>query len=312
MDPLLNVILRHQIYLEGLKGGRNLQLVQTIAQLDKALRTQLAFVDYDSLGDMTKTALVKLIAELKRTARTVFDVWLNELIRWLQEYVTVDEDFWRFAYSVLEPTKTVKKDDPEKLYGAAMAFPMAANGILALSFLKGYSILAVEKIGQAVNQSYANAETPRQLTQRLFGTKDRRYTNGLTAMLLRQGDAVSDTIIQHVAAQVHASAAAKIFERYSWCSVIDDGTTQICRDRNGKVYLFGNGPVPPAHIRCRSSILPFNGTVAPDMPGFKSWASSQSEAFINDAFDGNAPSRYENAKAINLAEYRAKRSLILS
>jgi len=131
-------------------------------------------------------------------------------------------------------------------------------------------------------------------------------------MLLRQGDAVSDTIIQHVAAQVHASAAAKIFERYSWCSVIDDGTTQICRDRNGKVYLFGNGPVPPAHIRCRSSILPFNGTVAPDMPGFKSWASSQSEAFINDAFDGNAPSRYENAKAINLAEYRAKRSLILS
>lgn len=316
MSELLDVIVRHQIYLEGLKGGRNNELVKTIGSLDRELRIQLAFVDYENLSDMSRTGLNKLVLALKRTARTVFDVWLNELIRWLEEYCSVDAEFWRFAYTAFDPSKAEainEAPEDEAIFAAAMAFPMAATGVLALAFLKGYSVLATEKIGQAVFMSYANAETPKQLQQRITGTAQANNRDGLLAQFNRQGQAVSNTIIQHIAAQTNAAVARMAWPQYVWCSVIDDATTKICFGRNGNVYNFGEGPLPPAHVGCRSSVFPFTGAGAPDeMPGFKMWASSQPDGFVKDAFDGKPPSRYEGSKAISLDEYRAKRSLILS
>lgn len=315
MDELLNVIVRHQIYLEGLKNGRNAELVKTIATLDKELRVKLAFVKYDNLGDMSRSALNKLVLELKRVARTVFDVWLNELIRWLEEYCSIDADFWRFAYTAYDPSRAEEINEaPEDdaIFAAGMAFPMAATGLLTLAFLKGYSTLATEKIGQAVVMSYANAETPKQLMERLSGTPEARNRNGLLQQFNRQGQAVTNTVIQHIAAQTNASIASLAWPLYLWCSVIDDGTTNICLSRNGKVYRYGEGPLPPAHIGCRSSVIPFDGGSAPEMPRFKMWASAQPEAFVKDAFDGKPPSSYEGSKAISLDEFRAKRSLILS
>lgn len=314
MDPLLSVIVRHQVYLEGLKAGRNAELVKTIAKLDKALREQLAFIDYNSLSDMTRTALNKLVIELKKTARTVFDVWLNELIRWLEEYTSIDRDFWEFAYSMAQPEETSKlKEAPESesIFGLAGRLPMAANGVLMLAFLKGFATLATERIGQTVLMSYSNAETPRQLLNRLSGTAAARNRDGLLSMFNRQGAAVTNTVVQHLATQINSSVASKAWPRYIWISVLDDATTRICRDRNGDVYFFGQGPVPPAHVGCRSSIMPYFGTARPEMPSFRMWAQSQSADFINDAFDGEAPASYEGSKALTLAQFRAKRPLIV-
>lgn len=42
---------------------------------------------------------------------------------------------------------------------------------------------------------------------------------------------------------------------YRWVSILDDGTTQICRSLDGQVFAFGKGPLPPAHVNCRSSII---------------------------------------------------------
>lgn len=316
MDDLLNVTLRHQIYLEGLKGGRNVQLVQMLAQLDRELKRELAFVTYDKLSDMSRTALYKLTAQLKKTARTIFDVWLNELIRWLEEYMTVDAEFWNFAYSLADPENKSEfaeaEAEQQSIWAGILNLPMAANGILALSFLKAFGTLATDKIGQQVFISAGNAETPKQLLARISGTAAAKHNDGLLGGFNRSGQAVTNTVIQHIAAQTNAAIMAKAWPAYVWCSVIDDATTKICFSRNGQVYLLGAGPIPPAHVGCRSSIFPFAGGDAPNMPSFKMWASSQSEAFVKDAFDGNAPSRYEGSKAINLDEFRAKRSLILS
>jgi len=315
MDRLLNIIVRHQVYLERLKAGRSLELSKTIGKLDAALRTQLAFVDYDSLSDMSRTALNKLIVELRRVARTVFDVWLNELIRWLGEYVREDALLWKKAFGIVKPeaipTLEEETPDDEKLLALALAFPMAANGIMSLMFAKSYTILAVDKIGIAANRAYANAETPRDLVKAIVGTKEARNNDGLLAQLNRQGNAVTNTIVQHVANQIAANMASRVWKRYLWCSVIDDATTNICRSRNGKVFEYGKGPVPPAHVGCRSSIVPFDGDPF-DIPSFPMWAGSQSKEFIADAFDGEVPSRYEQGRAISLATYRAKQSLILS
>lgn len=42
---------------------------------------------------------------------------------------------------------------------------------------------------------------------------------------------------------------------YRWVSILDNRTSQICRSLDGQVFLFGEGPIPPAHPNCRSSII---------------------------------------------------------
>lgn len=311
MDPLLNVVLRHQIYLEGLKGGRNAEFVKMIAQLDKALREQLAFVDYNNLSDASRTSINKLILTLKKTAMKIADAWLNELIRWLQDYVAVDTEFWQFAYKLRKPEAEFDEEDSDANTNSWLALPMAANGISALLFLKGWNALVGQRISQTVLMSYANAETPQQLIARINGTKAAKYNDGLLALLNRQGQAVNNTVIQHLAAQANINVASQAWPRYVWLSVLDDATTKICRNRNGNVYVFGEGPLPPAHVGCRSSVMPFDGTSAPQMPSFPMWAQSQSEAFVKDAFDGQVPSRYEGSDPLSLEQFKAKRALII-
>jgi len=42
---------------------------------------------------------------------------------------------------------------------------------------------------------------------------------------------------------------------YRWLSTLDSRTSTICRSLDGQVFKFDKGPVPPAHIRCRSTTL---------------------------------------------------------
>lgn len=42
---------------------------------------------------------------------------------------------------------------------------------------------------------------------------------------------------------------------YRWVSILDSATSQICRSLDGQVFAFGQGPLPPAHPNCRSSII---------------------------------------------------------
>ena len=317
MDPLLNLALRHQIYLEGLKGGKGLEFFKTIAQLSVALRRDLSFVEFDDLGDMTKRDLSKLLATLKKTAKTIFDAYLNDLIKWLEEFMHVDWAFFNFAYPVFnaQPPEEVEEDSEEEknAWGALWAMPLAANGILPQIFLSAVGIMGTNSIAQLVTQHWANKSKKQELIDALLGTKAAGLNDGLIAKLARQGNAASGTVIQHISVNANAKAAAKFFDEYQWISVLDSGTTEICRSRAWLKYVYGKGPLPPAHVGCRSTTRPVTdaGPLS-DMPAFKVWADAQSEAFREDAFDGKPGARYAGSKPITLDQFAGKRSLILS
>lgn len=317
MDPLLNTILRHQIYLEGLKTGKNLEFFKTMGQLSVALRRDLSAIPFDDLGDMSKRQLDKLLATLKKTAKSIFDAYLNDIIRWLEEYMRVDWDFFSFAYPLIEdnlPEDNPKDEEQEKqdAWLAILGMPMGANGILPKIFLSAVGIMGTTKLTQLVTQHWANNSKKQELIDAMLGTKGAALNDGLLSVLARQGTAASDTVIQHFSANVNATVAAKFFAEYQWISVLDSGTTEICRSRAWLKYVYGKGPMPPAHVKCRSSTIPVTsrGPLS-DMPDFKVWADAQSEAFKEDAFDGKVRSRYDGSKAINLDEFKGKRSLIL-
>jgi SPP1 gp7 family putative phage head morphogenesis protein len=178
--------------------------------------------------------------------------------------------------------------------------------------MQGFASQATAKLLQQVNIGYADNLKPSDVTKAIIGTKDAGYKDGLLGQLQRQGDAVTNTVIQHVASQTNSAVAKKGFEQYLWVSVLDSRTTQICTDRNGNVYVYGQGPTPPAHINCRSSTIPFDGTGPVTMPTFTVWVNGQSQEFRNDAFDGPVTASYEGSSPIDLEQFKSKRGFILA
>lgn len=307
MPELFDVIIRHQVYLEGLKRGRNADFPKVLAQLDRALRTGLAHIDYSSLGQASKRQLNDLLVALRKAMRVIFDPWLKSLTEWLERFMQVEVE----AFNAYFDTDA----DPATIFAASKTEPMSADGLFWLPLLRGSAAYAMTKIERLVTFGYANQQSPDEIVRGFLGTSGNRYRDGIGRLLDNSTTAAVSTVMQHLSAQAAMNAGKRAFGnvgQYEWVSVLDDATTQICRDRDGNRYVYGRGPVPPAHMRCRSSIVPvFENAPTPDLR-FNMWASRQSADFINDAFDGKPPKRYEGSAALSLAEYKAKRSLILS
>jgi SPP1 gp7 family putative phage head morphogenesis protein len=75
----------------------------------------------------------------------------------------------------------------------------------------------------------------------------------------READAIARTSVNAVS----NSARHRTYEEhpeiitgYQWVSTLDARTTPICQHRDGRVYPLNDGPLPPAHIRCRSTTTP--------------------------------------------------------
>jgi hypothetical protein len=329
--------VRHQIMLEGLKAGQSNVLFNNILDLSNALQNRLRTVTFENLGDMRKVDLTILLMDLRKIANGVFNYYLNSLIKWLQDYISADREFWQVALSaykdpvVYERAKEDKKHEfvalpftgapkAETIFSYAKNNPIGANGALPLDFAQGFLNLASGRIAQETAKAFANVETKSQLLDALIGdmptfggAKAKGKQDSLLNLLARQGDAMQRTVIQHFAAATNMKVAATGFAQYLWVSVIDGHTTVICMDRNGNVYVYGEGPEPPAHIGCRSSTVPFDGTGPVTMPSFTMWANGQGEEYLNAAFDGEPGSAYEgNARAIDLETFTANRSLIIA
>ena len=309
MAELFDVLIRHQVYVEGLKRGQRNKFSPVLAKLNNELRKQLSVLDYENLGDITKTALNKLLVELRRAIKLIFDPWLMEFARWLEAYMNVEVDNFSLYYD--EAQTQPKPDEKQRglLFGRFKKEPMA-NGVLVLPFAAGVSLLAMQRIERAVMNAYVQRLTKDELLQQFFGSKARKYSNGIAAGLDRAASAATNTGIQHISVQVSAELARKFFKEYEWVSVLDDKTTDICESRDGKIYTYGKGPLPPAHPNCRSSTVPIVSGVTVPQIRFDMWAARQPDEFIEDAFDGRRAQRYEGTAAISLDEFKAKQRVI--
>lgn len=304
MADLFDILVRHQIYLEGLKAGRSKDFPQVLGRLDYALRQQLSLIQYENLGEANKTELNKLLVGLREAMRSVFNPWLRSLVVWLERFVVVEAE----AFGAYFNTEA----EPAPIFAASKTEPMGANGLFWVPFLNGSATYAMTRLERLVTNGYANRLTKTEIINGFLGTKARGYKDGIGRQLDNATVAAIATVMQHLSAQANMTLAKKAFGQYEWVSVLDDATTDICRSRDGNIYPYGKGPIPPAHVRCRSIIVPnYSRAPTPDLR-FDMWAKRQPASFLNDAFDGPPSGRYEGSAALTLEQYRGKRPIILA
>ena len=64
-------------------------------------------------------------------------------------------------------------------------------------------------------------------------------------------------------------------------SVLDSHTSAICRGRSNNIYVVNEGPLPPAHYRCRSITVFF--TQGMEIPqSYSEWLKRQPRKVVED------------------------------
>lgn len=101
---------------------------------------------------------------------------------------------------------------------------------------------------------------------------------GLADISMRNAMTNAQTLVAHVANEARFETYKEnddVVIGYTWVSTLDSRTSDICRSRDGQVYLFknSNNPKPPAHYRCRSTTEP---KLAPEFDIFDEGATRAS------------------------------------
>jgi len=305
---LFNIAIRLQLYVEAVKAHQSAEFRAVAQEVYFEFRKLLFRVDAKSLDALTKAQLNVLVATLRASQRKVYSSYLEKIFKQLNDFmhasltvnrivnvssfVELEEDEPHFIPTDKQASTFIEAENKknnfialfglaaiatgsDKLWANIQSEPIAANGALLNPFLKSFGASAQLSMENTIRKGYSNswsvsttiAEAKKQIE---------KVTN--------QADAVLSTAIQHIEAIVSASVQSALFGQYRWVSVIDSGTTDICRGRNQKIYKHGTGPYPPAHIRCRSMIIPYRGGDVEIKDTFNRWIKRQPEKMQNFAF----------------------------
>lgn len=333
MATLLDVLTRHQFYLEGVKAGQSLRFEAVLAKLREEIRMELLRADFENIGELSRNKVTELVRTIRGLQRTIYSQYTEEVIRELLLFLEYEADL---AFDIFEDDDTgipifpwfIKRPNAEelqRLWSTIGNAPIPANGVLMLPFIQAFGTTASRNVENAVLQEWANRSPRDEVLARIVGTKKLGNKDGMLHKLNNQNGAVVDTVFQHISAITQAAVGSLFRRQYRWVSIIDNRTTEICRSRNHNVYTYGQGPIPPAHIRCRSKIVPFNAAnpLPEDMPPLYDWLKAQPPAVLQDLLNaeqaqaiigGTAKAKdfvqFMGAKPISLKQFKAKRALI--
>lgn len=194
-----------------------------------------------------------------------------------------------------DAVEPVVDDEAPPLWAAVQEKPMSATGKLLAAWFGAWMLNEVTRSTDLVRRAISEGWSASRLLQAYRGTAINQNEDGLAASARRNTRATINTAIQHVSTTSRAHtmenitlqpkgprlktdkegkvtsiprAAREAAERagikvgdnlrlmgYRWISILDDVTSQICRTLDGQVFKFGQGPLPPAHVNCRSSII---------------------------------------------------------
>ena len=358
---LYDIATRSQVYIEGVKVQYAREFNFVLAELRLEISRTLARVKYKTLDGLTKAELNKLVLSLRESQTRIYSKYTQQLIKQLKEFMAADLEMNRRAYAFAHAEMNLPEGEQppkiptdaqaiayfkqqnessniiplfgiasvtgnnDRLWSAVTNAPIPANGLYLLPFVKTFATSAQAGVENIVRKAWANGWTLEETISAITGEDARQGTSSQLQRVGVQASAVVATAVQHVSAIVGAGVLSALFGWYMWHSVMDSRTTEICSSRNHKRYRYGAGPIPPAHIRCRSLIAPIVGMDDIAAETFYTWAVRQpanvqddilgeanGESLRNGSLKEKDLPKFESKRPITLDEFRRKINEVLS
>ena len=308
MPDLTNESIRLQVLLERVKAGEDKRIDAFLQEEAKLLRQMLTKADL-SPGQRKRTeATLKEVSEalsaLHARNGDEFRKRMDELAG-----VVADTEAKTLAaaldgFDTATPTAQVIRT---AVNTAPLSVRGAGGGMLLDTFVAKWGEADVERVVGTIRRGYFEGRTTDQVVRDLIGTKAANYTDGELAVSRRHARTVAHTSLQHLATVTRVETFKEnddLITGYRWVSTLDSRTSQICQALDGRVFKVGEGPMPPAHPNCRSTVVPVvksfrelgldidemppgqrasqDGPVPADLTYFE-WLKTQPASFVEEA-----------------------------
>lgn len=326
---LYDLILRHQIYLDGYKAHQVQEWQKCLPGLVKDLRNEFANVPYDNLDDFTKKEFNEFKRNIAKVIGYHFSFWQNALMKELEEFCKVDDKLEKqiIANHLANPEEEntyakiatkdseldevfaehlPKEEKKRKLTPLLWAYLlndiMGATGKSAKQTIESLSIETIERFNAQINMAWANNETMKELQDSLIGTAKLKYADGKLKTVNNNVVSAIETVIQSFAVTIQTEYTSRFFKKWQWKAILDNRLCEVCGFLHNKIFIYGFGPACPAHRKCRCSKVPYTGLM-PDEASANAWKLEQPKSVQLD---------FLKSTTLTLEEYASKLSNILT
>jgi SPP1 gp7 family putative phage head morphogenesis protein len=271
--------VRHAIYVERYKRRVAREILERIDALTGDLFTT---VSASELERMSRRDLDRLLAQIKRTVTDGYVPVTEQIERSLREFAAY-EGGWT-ANNLVRAGLVADLGVPSDADLWAAAYSRPFQGKLLREWLSDLAQNTAARVRQAIRQGYTDGAGAAEIARRIRGTRSQQ---GIMDISRRGAEAMVRTAVSHTA----SSARARTYQQNpaikgeQWVSVLDHRTSAICRGRDGTIYAVGKGPRPPAHIGCRSTMVPVtsgNRAALQSRPTYNDWLTKQPESVQDD------------------------------
>lgn len=327
---LFDLATRQQLYVEGVKRYEQSKFNSVMRDVYEQFKKLFANLQYDTLDGMTKSVLMQLTVSLRDSQEKVYSAWADDLLSDLKDFSngcdlqsvntfyddSVTEDDLEDLADELEQEDNgtpilgfAALSDSDALWSKISNAIIPANGLLLTGMINGLTSTAKTQLANALRMGYANGWTVFELLDYV------NYNNGLISRIVNNGASIVETSVQHAYSLVNANVFSAGADKYRWCSIMDSRTSDICRSRNGKIYQYGKGPLPPAHYRCRSKTTPITDAESESFEypsSLQGWFNAQPGRFKADVLRVNSAEGLTNSqivdsvKPISVPEFKEK------
>lgn len=271
-DDLANEFTRHHVDLLRVSDGIRDTVIEDLERLELELIRDLL----DGVGktEFTKARMMALLKQTQETIATAYDSIQEdvngglELVGKLMGQLTIDTVNASIGAELLSVALT-----PAQL--EAIASDMVLFGKFPWEWWKDQDAKLRDRFARAMRDGQFRGEGIDKLVQRVRGTKEQNYTDGILEVPKAQAEALVRTSVLGVsneARQQTIIANRDVIKGVQWISTLDNRTTEICMALDGLQWEFpeeGDAyedyiPIghdkafspPPAHWNCRSVTIP--------------------------------------------------------
>ncbi|MGE8461916.1 MAG: minor capsid protein [Pseudomonas capeferrum] len=258
-EKLLEQVSRHSVLLERLKAGEVKKFETYLRRADSHVRDQL------TRKELTTYGRSRLEEFLGRVGGKLLEIYRAFSDRMQSDLVDIAQYEASFEGRSLAKALLIDAALPsDSLIRAAInTQPLQVAGVdggkLLKPFLSGWTRTEADRVTNAIRMGVVQGQTNAEITQAVRGTAAQNFTDGVLAVTNRSARAVVQTAVQHVATTARMEtlkANAEVVPGYRIVATLDRKTSVQCRSLDGREYEMGQGPVPPFHIHCRTTITP--------------------------------------------------------
>lgn len=321
IDPVNNILVdkavKHAVYLERYKLG----LVKSIIGfLNKDVYPDLVSrIERALLESESQTRLKELATSIKAFSKQADEQTLKRLSGELAEFTGVESQWQMQALKKTVPIAIDFRTPNPAVLMAIVDKPI--YGKFLTDWVSEVGTRTASRVMQQVRIGIAEGQGIEGIVRRIAGTRQNRYMDGILQESRRNIQAIVRTSVNGVMSGVRNelyTANDDVIKGVQFVATLDARTTPICQALDGKVFEIGEGPRPPMHFNCRSTIVPvlkswkelginlkeapsgtrasMNGQVS-DTLTYNQWLKRQSADTQNDILGVNRADMFRTGKA---------------